>query len=79
MDMLVTHLASTLASAVEIEDDLDLDTSDARVSLRDGDQRDLSDALMACAVAEARPEEAEMLEAGYRLALERDRMASATR
>jgi hypothetical protein len=79
MDMLVTHLASTSATAAEIDDDLELDTSDARAPLRGADQRELSDALMACALAEARPEERQMLEAGYRLALERDRLASATR
>jgi hypothetical protein len=46
------------------------------VKLSDLDQRCLSDALMEAALAQARPDEVEMLKAGYALALERDRATS---
>lgn len=47
-----------------------------RLRLRDIDQQELADALMACALAGASPDEVPMLRAGYALALERERATS---
>jgi hypothetical protein len=47
-----------------------------RRSLSDFDQHELADALMACALAVASPDEVPMLKAGYALALQRERTTS---
>lgn len=49
-----------------------------RLTLRDVDQQEMADALMACALAEASPHEVPTLKAGYALALQRER-TTATR
>lgn len=66
-----------LAHKPETKSEIDVfECADARLSLRDVDQRELADALMASAVAVARPEDVAMLKAGYALALERERATS---
>ncbi len=51
---------------------------EARATLRDVDQHELANALMACALAGASPDEVSTLKAGYALALQRER-TTATR
>lgn len=73
MDTLVRYeLASRPEGAREQEDGaVEFDCSAARLTLRDVDQREVANALMASALRTARPDEVEVLKAGYALALER--------
>jgi hypothetical protein len=66
-----------LAGKVESKSELDgLESTGVCLTVRDIDQRELADALMACAFAVAAPDEVATLKAGYALALERERATS---
>jgi hypothetical protein len=74
VSMLVRRLTTEKVQGLDHDS---LGRVERRFTLRDVDQHELADALMACALAVASPHEVPTLKAGYALALQRERTTAA--